>query len=238
MTLSDHTPAAPVTRIVIAEDEELVRDSFRAILDGRPGLTVVGEACGGEEAVELAVRLRPDVLLLDIRMPRGDGLHALRRLSCAGMLGDGGLRVLVLTTFDLDEYIDEAFRLGASGFLLKTVRYEELIDAVRAVAVGHAPVASSVARRLVEHYRQVPKPDADAIGLLSTLTGRERQVLAVLAQGRSNAEIAETLNLSVHTVKSHISSLLTKLGLRQRLQAVALANRAGLTTSTRTEPFA
>lgn len=213
-------------RVVIADDEQLVRTSFRAIL-GRPGFAVVGEAAGGDEAFEVTTRLRPDVLLLDIRMPDGDGLRALRRLSEAGTLAE--VRVLVLTTFDLDDYIDEAFRLGASGFLLKTVRYEELLDAIRAVVDGQAPVAPSVARRLVDHYRHAPGPDTEAIGIVAVLTERERQVLAVLAEGHTNAEVAAALGVSVHTVKTHISSVLTKLGLRHRLQAVALAHRAGLT---------
>lgn len=216
-------------RVVVADDEILVRRSLRAILASQPGLTVTGEAADGDGAAELAIRQRPDVLLLDIRMPGSDGLAALRRLRDARLLGEAGVRAVVLTTFDLDEYIDQAFRLGASGFLLKTSPYEELVTAVRAVAAGDALVAPRIARWLIDRYRSQTAADADAARCLAVLTEREQHVLAVLAEGRSNAEIAACLHLSVHTVKSHVSSLLAKLGLRDRVQAVALAHRAQLT---------
>jgi len=221
-------PASAV-RVAIADDEVLVRRSLRAILGSQPGLVVTGEAADGDGAAELAIRQRPDVLLLDIRMPGSDGLTALRRIRDARLLGDAGTRAVVLTTFDLDDYIDQAFRLGASGFLLKTSPYEELVTAVRAVAAGDALLAPRVARWLIDRYRSQPAADVEAARCLDVLTDRERHVLAVLAEGRSNAEIAACLHLSVHTVKSHVSSLLTKLGLRDRVQAVALAHRARLT---------
>jgi len=214
------------TRVVIADDEPLVRRSLRTILGAHSDLAVVGEADGAGGATELAIRLRPDVLLLDIRMPDGDGLETLRRLREAGLLEGDGLRVLILTTFDLDEYVDEALALGAAGFLVKTARYEELVAAVRAVEAGGAPLAPSVARRVVAHYRRAVLFEGEALRRLAVLTDRERDVLAVLANGRSNAEIAADLHVSVHTVKSHISSLLAKLGLRDRAQVVALACQA------------
>ena len=221
-------PARPI-RVMIADDEPLVRQSLRTILDGAPGLTVVAEAGDGETAAGLAIESRPDVLLLDIRMPGGDGLTVLRRLGEASPAPCTS--VIVLTTFDLDEYIDQALRFGAAGFLLKTARYEELISAIRAAATGDAPLAPRVARRLVEHYRGQPPPDPAAIRAVAALTDRERDVLAAIAEGRSNAEIAGDLLLSVHTVKSHVKSMLAKLGLRDRTQAAALARSAQLARS-------
>lgn len=220
------TDAEPI-RVALADDEELVRRSLRGILGRQDDLLLVGEAHDGRTAAELVVRQRPRVLLLDIRMPGSDGLWALRRLRETGELED--VRVLVLTTFDLDTYVDQALRLGATGFLLKTSRHEELTGAVRAVAAGQAALSPTVARRLVDHYVRLPPPDPGEAARLETLTQRERHVLAVLADGRSNAEIAADLRLSVHTVKSHVSSLLTKLGLRDREQAIALAHRTQLT---------
>jgi len=221
-------PRTERIRVVLADDEALVRRSLRTILGAQADLVVVGEADSAGGATELAIRLRPDVLLLDIRMPDGDGLETLRRLREAGLLESNGVRVLILTTFDLDEYVDEALTLGAAGFLVKTARYEELVAAVRAVEVGGVPLAPSVARRVVARYRRAVLFEGEALRRLAVLTDRERDVLTVLANGRSNAEIAADLHLSVHTVKSHISSLLAKLGLRDRAQAVALARQACL----------
>jgi DNA-binding NarL/FixJ family response regulator len=223
------TEPEPV-RVALADDEEVVRRSLRGILGGQDGLLVVGEAHDGCSAVELVIRQRARVLLLDIRMPGSDGLWALRRLRETGALEE--VRVLVLTTFDLDAYVDQALRLGAAGFLLKTARHEELTGAVRAVAAGEVALAPTVARRLVDHYLRLPPPDPGDAARLAALTERERHVLAVLADGRSNAEIAADLRLSIHTVKSHISSLLAKLGLRDREQAIALAHRTHLRSIT------
>jgi DNA-binding NarL/FixJ family response regulator len=221
-----------VISVLLADDQPLLRRGFRMILEAEQGLTVVGEAGDGAEAVELARRVRPDVVLMDIRMPGTDGIEATRRITAA----EPGVRVLVLTTFDLDEYAFGALRAGASGFLLKDVRPHELVAAVRTVASGDAVVSPRVTRRLLEEYaQQLPLGDADAgadpasrYPQLSSLTEREREVLAVVAQGLSNTEIAASLFVSETTVKSHVGRILAKLGLRDRVQIVVLAYESGL----------
>jgi DNA-binding NarL/FixJ family response regulator len=219
-----------VISVLLADDQPLLRRGFRMILEAEDGVTVAGEAGDGAEAVELARRLKPDVVLMDIRMPGTDGIEATRRITAA----EPGVRVLVLTTFDLDEYAFGALQAGASGFLLKDVRPHELVAAVRTVASGDAVVSPRVTRRLLEEYAQ-QLPVAEAAGdqasrypQLSSLTEREREVLAVVAQGLSNTEIATSLFVSETTVKSHVGRILAKLGLRDRVQIVVLAYESGL----------
>ena len=207
-------------RILIADDQSLVRGGFRLILDAQPDLEVVGEAADGREAVEQALALSPDVVLMDVRMPVLDGLSATRELARAGWAG----AVLILTTFDLDEYVYEAMKGGASGFLLKDVDPPDLVHAVRVVARGDALLAPSVTRRLVERYVRRPTRPPE----LDELTAREHEVLLLVGRGRSNAEIAGELFLSEATVKTHVTRILRKLGLRDRAQAVVLAYEAGL----------
>jgi len=210
-----------VIRALIADDQALVRAGFRMILEAH-GIEVVGEAADGREAVELARRLQPDVVLMDIRMPGTDGLEATRQLA-----GDP-VRVLVLTTFDLDDYVYGALQAGASGFLLKDVSREELVHAVRVVAAGDALLAPSVTRRLIEEFARQRPAERPAPALLDPLTARERDVLGLIAQGLSNAEIAEALFVGDATVKSHVAHVLMKLGLRDRIQAVIFAYEVGL----------
>ncbi len=209
-------------RVVIADDQALVRSGFRMIVDARPDLEVVGEAENGVEAVALVRELAPDVILLDIRMPELDGIEATREIVAA----DNGTRVLVLTTFDADEYVHGAIRAGASGFLLKDVRPTELVDAIRVVASGNALLAPAAVARLLDRFaddraepRELP---------LDSLTEREEQILRLLASGLSNSEIAATLVLGETTVKTHVSNLLRKLRVRDRVQAVIVAYDAGL----------
>ncbi len=210
-------------RVVVADDQALVRAGFRMILEAY-GIDVVAEAGTGVEAVEAARRHRPDVVLMDIRMPEMDGLEATRRVTS----GDFPARVLVLTTFDLDEYVYDALQAGASGFLLKDLGREELVHAVRVVAAGEALLAPSVTRRLIEEFaRQRPAPRPTP-AQLESLTARERDVLELVARGLSNAEIAQELVVGEATVKSHVAHLLMKLGLRDRIQAVILAYEVGL----------
>jgi DNA-binding NarL/FixJ family response regulator len=220
-----------VISVLLADDQPLLRRGFRMILEAEQGLTVAGEAGDGAEAVEIARQVKPDVVLMDIRMPGTDGIEATRRITAA----EPGVRVLVLTTFDLDEYAFGALRAGASGFLLKDVRPHELVAAVRTVASGDAVVSPRVTRRLLEEYaQQLPVAggaDADQARRypqLSSLTEREREVLAVVAQGLSNTEIAASLFVSETTVKSHVGRILAKLGLRDRVQIVVLAYESGL----------
>ncbi|HEU4657184.1 MAG TPA: response regulator transcription factor [Capillimicrobium sp.] len=213
-----------MTSVLLADDQELVRSGFRLMLE-LAGLEVVGEAGDGAEAVELARRLEPDVVLMDVRMPRMDGIEATRRIGQAGLR----TRVLVLTTFDLDEHVYDALRAGASGFLLKDVPRERLVDAVRTVAAGEALMAPSVLERLVAHY--VSRPPIVAAGRppgLEQLSERELEVLRLIGRGRSNAEIAAELVISPATVKSHVRQVLRKLSLRDRVQAVVLAYETGL----------
>jgi DNA-binding NarL/FixJ family response regulator len=213
-----------MTTVVLADDQELVRSGFRLILE-LAGVEVAGEAGDGREAVELVRKHEPDVVLMDVRMPVMDGIEATRRIGLAGVRS----RVLVLTTFDLDEYVYEALRAGASGFLLKDAGRERLVEAVRTVAAGESLFAPSVLRRLVDHYVARPPAGTSALrGPLAELSERETEVLRLVGRGLSNAEIAETLIISQATVKTHVRHVLQKLGLRDRVQAVALAYEAGL----------
>jgi DNA-binding NarL/FixJ family response regulator len=223
-----------VISVLLVDDQPLLRRGFRMILEAEDGLTVAGEAGDGAEAVALAAQLRPDVVLMDIRMPGTDGIAATRRITAA----EPSVRVLVLTTFDLDEYAFGALQAGASGFLLKDVRPHELVAAVRTVASGDAVVSPRVTRRLLEEYAtSLPVnaaaaddagPGPDRFPQLATLTEREREVLEVVAQGLSNTEIATSLFVSETTVKSHVGRILAKLGLRDRVQIVVLAYESGL----------
>ena len=214
--------------VLLADDQPLLRRGFRMIIQAEDDLTVTGEAGDGGEAVERARRNPPDVVLMDIRMPNTDGIEATRRIVAA----NPAVRVLVLTTFDLDEYAFGALRAGASGFLLKDVRPAELITAIRTVAAGNAVVSPRVTRRLLEEYTQVMPPpagqQAERYPQLSSLTERESEVLEAVARGLSNAEIAAKLFVSETTVKSHVGRILAKLGLRDRIQIVVLAYEAGL----------
>jgi DNA-binding NarL/FixJ family response regulator len=211
-------------RVLIADDQALVRGGFRSILAGQDDIEVVGEAEDGNQAVELVEQLRPDVVLMDIRMPGLDGIEATRRLAARGV----ATRVLMLTTFDVDEYVYKAMKAGASGFLLKTAPPRQLADAVRTIAAGDALLAPSVTRRLVEQFVRRPPPGTTVPAGLEDLTDRERDVLKLLARARSNAEIAAELVVSEATVKSHVNRILTKLKLRDRTQAVVLAYESGL----------
>jgi DNA-binding NarL/FixJ family response regulator len=213
-----------VIRVLVADDQALVRGGFRLILDLQEDIEVVGEASDGHAAIEQARSLRPDVILMDIRMPGLDGLEATRQLLTAA----DPPHVLMLTTFDLDQYVYDAMRMGASGFLLKDVRPEQLADAVRAVAAGDTLLAPTITRRLVEQYVRRPPPGTRKPERLAVLTQRELDVLRLIARGKSNAEIAAHLFLSETTVKTHITHLFTKLDLRDRAQAVVLAYETGL----------
>jgi len=208
---------------VIADDQALVRSGFRLIVDGRPDLEVVGEAEDGAQAVALVEELEPDVILLDIRMPNLDGIEATKRIVASG----SRTRVLVLTTFDLDEYVYGAVRAGASGFLLKDVRPGELVDAIRVVASGNALLGPTAIERLLTRFSPLADPPAEAVAV-GSLTDREAETLQLLASGLSNAEIAAKLVVSEATVKSHVSSVLRKLGVRDRVQAVIAAYDSGL----------
>ena len=211
--------------VLLADDQAMVRAGFRMILESDPDISVIGEAANGEQAVDSARRLRPDVVLMDIQMPGGDGLQATRRITDDEL----GCRVVILTTFERDDYVFEALQAGASGFLLKNAPPEELLHAVRVVAAGDALLAPSVTRRIIEQFARRPaRPELGA--KLEALTEREREVLTQLARGRSNAELAAELFVSEGTVKTHVSSLLAKLGLRDRVQAVVLAYESGLVT--------
>jgi DNA-binding NarL/FixJ family response regulator len=213
-------------RVLIADDQELVRTGLRMIVASEPDLQVVGEAGDGAEAVEAALRLRPDVVIMDIRMPRVDGIEATRRLQAHG---DAAPKVLVLTTFDLDEYVWEALRAGAGGFMLKDAPPRQLAEAVRTVAAGESLLAPAITRRLVERFVRTPPRGAAAHReRFAELTERELEVLALLARGLSNAEIGEQLFVSEATVKTHVGRVLAKLGLRDRVQAVVLAYESGL----------
>ncbi len=212
-----------MTTIAIADDQKLVRAGFRAILETQDDFEIVGEAENGAQALELARRLAPEVLLMDVRMPIMDGIEATRRIALAAPAA----RVLILTTFDLDEYVYDAMSAGASGFLLKDVPREELIGGVRTVARGDALLAPAVTRRLVERFVRSPPPGGVPVAL-SVLSVRELDVLRLVARGLSNAEIAEQLIVSPATVKTHVASVLAKLELRDRVQAVVLAYESGL----------
>ncbi len=211
-------------RVLIADDQALVRGGFRMILDAQEDIEVVGEACDGREALARARELAPDVVLMDIRMPELDGLEATRRL----LSGDGTCRVLILTTFDLDEYVYAAMKAGASGFLIKDVRPEQLADAVRVVTTGEALLAPVITRRLIEQFVSRPAPSPGAPQQLDELSDRELEVLKLIARGQSNDEIALELFVTRATVKTHVTHILTKLRLRDRIQAVVLAYECGL----------
>lgn len=208
-------------RIVVADDQPVIREGFAAVLSAQPGLEVVGQAADGAELVDLVTQTAPDLALVDIRMPRMDGIEATRRIAAAS-----DTRVLILTTFDLDAYVYDAIRAGASGFLLKDVTAARLVEAVRLVAEGSVLLAPTVSRRLIADFASAAPPVPDQVA--DTLTPREREVLLLVARGLSNAEIAGTLVLGVETVKSHVSELLRKLQLRDRIQAVVFAYENGL----------
>jgi DNA-binding NarL/FixJ family response regulator len=213
-------------RVLLADDEQLVRAGFRLILESEPGIEVVGEAGNGGEAVELTRQLDPDVVLMDIQMPGMDGLEATRQIAALGRKETS--RVLILTTFEVDEYVYEALRAGASGFLLKRTPAADFVAGIRVVAAGEALLAPSVTRRLIDQFAQRPAAKPAGGKELADITEREREVLALVARGLSNAEIADLLVLSEGTVKTHIKRIFMKLNLRDRTQAVILAYDVGL----------
>jgi DNA-binding NarL/FixJ family response regulator len=216
-------------RVLVVDDEALLRTAFSSLIDAEDDLEVVGEAADGRQAVQVAARLRPDVVVMDVRMPVMDGIEATRQIT-AGQ-GAGVPRVLILTTFDLDEYVFEALRAGASGFALKSRPLEELLSAIRTVAAGEALLAPSVTRRLIAHFaHRAPAPPRTPPGL-AELTDREREVLALVARGLTNAELAGTLCVSLPTAKTHVSRILTKLRARDRTQLVILAYESGIVTA-------
>jgi DNA-binding NarL/FixJ family response regulator len=226
------TPAPPV-RIVVADDHQVVRAGFAELLGTQPDFQVVGTARDGADAVRVCRETRPQVVLMDVRMPGMDGIEATRRLR---ELGPDGPRVLILTTFDLDEYVYEALGAGASGFLLKDATAERLFDAVRVIAAGDALLAPAITRRLISEFAQLrPRPGAPAAAL-AALTPRETQVLRLVAEGLSNPEIAARLVVTEETVKTHVSRMLGKLGLRDRTQAVVAAYESGLVVPRSREP--
>jgi len=214
-------------RVLLVDDQPLLRTGFRMILSAEPDLTIVGEAADGASGVEAARRLLPDVVLMDIRMPVMDGIAATRALAGPGV--ENPAKVLILTTFGLDEYVVEALRAGASGFLLKDAPPDDLVEAIRIVAAGEALLAPSITRRLLDRVAsRLPPARENAIPALSELTGREMEVLKLVARGLSNAEIAEKLVVSETTIKTHVSRVLAKLEIRDRVQAVILAYETGL----------
>jgi DNA-binding NarL/FixJ family response regulator len=216
------------TRCLIADDQAMVREGFAAVLTAQPGLVVVGQAADGADAVRQTRQLGPDVVLMDVRMPVLDGLQATREILSAA--GQARPRVLMLTTFDLDDYVYEALRAGASGFLLKDATAAELVHAVRVVAAGDALLAPSVTRRLIADFASRPRRDVPVPRSLGALTQRETEVLRLIARGLSNAEISDTLVIAEQTTKTHIGRILAKLDLRDRAQAVVLAYESGLVT--------
>ncbi len=217
-----------MTGVLVVDDQALVRAGFKVLVDSAPDLTVVGEASNGRDAVQLARLTHPDVVLMDIRMPQMDGIEATRQILAA--CDAESTRVLILTTFDLDEYVYSALRAGASGFLLKDSPPEDLLDAIRVIAAGDALLSPSITRTLIEEFaRRVQAPSLNGT-VLETITPREREVLLLVARGRSNAEIGEELHMSAATAKTHVSRLLAKLGARDRTQLVVIAYETGLTT--------
>ena len=244
---------APAIRIVVADDHQVVRTGFAELLGTQPDFAVLGTACDGAEAVRICHELQPDVVLMDVRMPRMDGIEATRqvvgpgaasspppedgRREPAAASGPGRPRVLILTTFDLDEYVYDALRAGASGFLLKDVTAERLFDAVRVVAAGDALLAPAITRRLIGEFALMrPKPDATPVAAFAALTPRETQVLRLVAEGLSNPGISDRLVVTEETVKTHVSRVLNKLGLRDRTQAVVAAYESGLVVPHSREP--
>jgi DNA-binding NarL/FixJ family response regulator len=218
------------TRLLLADDQAMVRQGFGALLNAQDGMLVVGEATNGEEAVRVCRQLRPDLVLMDVRMPVMDGLEATRRLLHPPPGVDYRPRVLMLTTFDLDDYVYEALRAGASGFLLKDATADDLVAAVRVVAAGEALLAPTVTRRLIEEFARRPRRDRPRPDQLATLTARELEVTKLIARGLSNGEIADTLVLAEQTVKTHVGRILAKLHLRDRAQVVVTAYETGLIT--------
>ncbi|MFE6889252.1 response regulator [Streptomyces sp. NPDC057694] len=216
----------PQVRVLIADDQAMVRGSFRILVDHTPGMTAAGEAADGAEALELARRERPDVVLMDVRMPTLDGIEATRQICSDPSLS--GVRVLILTTFDLDEYVYAALRAGAAGFLLKDTPPTEVLNAIGVVAAGEALLAPSVTRRLIAEFARHPEPTRPPSSSLDAITNRESEVLGLIALGLSNREIAEHLHLSLATVKTHIGRLLAKLHARDRAQLVIVAYETGL----------
>jgi len=215
-----------VIRVLLADDQTVVRAGFRALLDLTDDLVVVAEAADGVRAVELTRTTRPDVVLMDIRMPRADGLEATRRIAADPALGS--VRVLVLTTYEIDEYVFESLRAGAAGFLLKDIDPEDLRSAIRTVAAGHSLLAPAVTRRVIEEFTRLKGPETRAVRRLEPLTGREREVLALVGRGLSNDEIGERLLMSPLTAKTHVSRVMSKLSARDRAQLVVLAYETGL----------
>lgn len=214
--------------VMIADDQAMVRAGFAALLDAHDGITVTGQAADGAEAVTLAARLDPDVILMDVRMPHLDGIEATRRILAPSYPAAKVPRIIMLTTFDIDDYVYDALQAGASGFLLKDALPEELVQAVRVVAAGDALLAPSVTRRMIAQFAaQKPRTNAST-QLLADLTDREREVLVLMGQGRSNIEIAGTLFIAEQTVKTHVSKVLAKIGARDRVQAVIFAYDTGL----------
>jgi DNA-binding NarL/FixJ family response regulator len=231
VTEGSGTSASGIT-VLLADDHPLMRESFRALLDATPGITPVGEAGTGAEAVRLARQLRPDVVLMDVRMPEMDGIEATRQICSSP--GTESVRVLILTTFDLDEYVFAALRAGASGFLVKDATAAELLNGVRLVAAGEALLAPRITRRLIDAFT---KPSSGTPRGLETITEREREVLGLIAGGLSNTEIAQHLHLGIGTVKTHIGRLLHKLAARDRAQLVIAAYESGLVTAKGTGGF-
>jgi DNA-binding NarL/FixJ family response regulator len=213
-------------RVLVADDQALVRGSFRVLVDTSPDLASVGEAATGAEAVEIARREKPDVVLMDIRMPGTDGIEATRQITASP--DTSAVRVLILTTFDLDEYVFAALRAGASGFLLKDTRPADLLAAIRVVAAGDALLAPAVTRRLIEEFTKRPEPQHAPADVIDEITEREREVLTLVGLGRSNTEIAAQLHVSLSTAKTHVGRLLMKLGARDRAQLVIAAYTTGL----------
>jgi DNA-binding NarL/FixJ family response regulator len=215
-------------RVLVADDQELLRTAFRTLIDAEADMDVIGEAANGVEAIALTAAAAPDVIVMDIRMPMMDGIEATRQISSKG--GDAP-RILILTTFDLDEYVFEAMRAGASGFVLKDRPLDELLNAVRVVAAGEALLAPSVTRRLIAHFAGQSSAQATRRSDLDQLTEREREVLLAVAKGLSNAELAELLHMGIPTAKTHVSRILAKLGARDRAQLVVIAYESGLVTA-------
>lgn len=217
-------------RVLVVDDEALLRSAFRAVIDAEADMEVVGEAANGAEAVRLAAHLVPDVVVMDVRMPVMDGIEATRLITSSP--AENAPHVLILTTFDIDEYVFEALRAGASGFALKRRPLDELLSAIRAVAEGEGLLAPSVTRRLIAHFASQSRSPSRSHEDLGRLTGREREVLLLVARGLSNAELAEQLHMSIRTAKTHVSRALTKLGARDRTQLVVIAYESGLVEGT------
>jgi len=218
-------------RVLVVDDEALLRTAFSSLIDAEDDLEVVGEAADGRQAIDCTLRLAPDVVVMDVRMPVMDGIEATRQITSGQPRAEAEPRVLILTTFDLDDYVFEALRAGASGFALKSRPLEELLSAIRTVADGDALLAPSVTRRLIAHFTGATRAPAKAPRGLDELTEREREVLSLVAQGLSNAEISETLRVSLPTAKTHVSRILTKLDARDRTQLVILAYQAGIVSA-------